>query len=349
MQTQAIIINRYGSVVEITLNRPRVHNVLNMDMVETLIEVLKQCRDDSTIHCLLIRGKGAKAFCAGGDVRSAYDAWEAQEYAKTLALFEAEYRLNKIIYEYHKLIIVWANGITMGGGLGILQSARIRIITPETLIAMPEIHIGLIPDVGAAQFLNATRKRLGRYLALTGDTISAADAIYLGLANWCVEHNKYAGFRTALSKFDWMAHKRDEALSLDAMLERRMVKLPLSQIEKHSSILVEIMNNTDIAIVIEAFKQAAEASPFLQKGLRKMRYGSPLALSLTWEHLRMKHKHCFNKVAALAADYTVIKSLLECGEFSEGVRALLVDKDRNPQWSMVANELASFSNSRREK
>ncbi|HTE41231.1 MAG TPA: enoyl-CoA hydratase/isomerase family protein, partial [Steroidobacteraceae bacterium] len=209
-----------NGIATVTLNRPSALNALTQDMVLELHAFLREWADSSEVKAVLVRGAGEKAFCAGGDVRALYESFNA---GGTLHndFFVVEYELDAYIHSYPKPFISLMNGITMGGGMGVAQGAHFRVATDNTRIAMPEVGIGLIPDVGASYFLSRLPGSLGPYLALTGNQMRAADALYAGLADFYLSTEALASLDEALQQIQWTqdsgADIRKALLSLGTM------------------------------------------------------------------------------------------------------------------------------------
>src|SRR5690606_38353217 len=174
----------------VTLNVPKTLNSLTAEMVDLLLPQLRAWQTDPKIACVLLRGSGDRALCAGGDVVELRNSSLARD-GKAEAFFEREYRLDYLIHTYRKPILVWGHGVVMGGGLGLLAGASHRVVTAQTRLAMPEVTIGLFPDVGGSWFLPHVPGRTGLFLALTGASINASDTLFLGLADRFLDHAQW--------------------------------------------------------------------------------------------------------------------------------------------------------------
>jgi enoyl-CoA hydratase/carnithine racemase len=286
-------------VATVTLNRPKALNALSFAMLRGLSEWLEAWRHDDRVDTIVFRGAGGKAFCAGGDVREIHASFVAggrlhHEY------FAFEYDLDHRIHTYPKTIVAVLDGIVMGGGMGISQGAALRIVGDRTRMAMPETAIGLFPDVGGSYFLSRVPGRMGVYLGLTGVTLGAADAIYCGLADL------YIG-------------ASDEP--------------PPGELER----LRPAIDRHFAANTVEAIAASleAETQPELVEWARataaRLRQHSPTMLKVTLEQLTrgaaMPLADCFRM------ELTLIHGCFAQGDFAEGIRAVLVDKDRAPRWN----------------
>jgi enoyl-CoA hydratase/carnithine racemase len=173
----------------LTLNRPSSLNALNLPMIRLLRQQLKAWQNDPEVIAVVLRGAGERAFCAGGDIRSLYESFRAQD-GLHLTFFEEEYALDHYIYTYSKPILALMDGFVLGGGMGLVQGASLKVITERMKMGMPETGIGYFPDVGGSHFLSRLPGELGTYMGITGNQIRAADALYMGLADWCLPSEK---------------------------------------------------------------------------------------------------------------------------------------------------------------
>ncbi|CAH0352855.1 enoyl-CoA hydratase/isomerase family protein [Aquabacterium sp. CECT 9606] len=329
-EVQLQIVNK---VALITLNRPQALNALSHGMVLQLYAMLQEVQAAPAIRAVVLRGSGAKAFCAGGDVIAI-----AQSVKDGSALhrdfFIDEYRLDLCIHTFSKPVVAFMHGIVMGGGMGLAQGASLRLVASNVRIAMPETRIGLIPDVGASYFFSKLPEPLARYLALTATTIGAQDAIYAQLADARSKVDDPEALPALLEAIDWSsginvsdADQLRAALSMDdpaTKIESAMLAKQWPTIFEHFqpwASLTELVH-----------RLTTDGSPWALATLESLRSHSPLMLALTCESLkRGRHlplKDCFKM------EFGFIQQALSCGEFTEGVRALLVDKDRKPNWTV---------------
>src|SRR5271169_1615335 len=188
MSDGEILLGREGGLATLTINRPRALNALTLENYRRFAPALVAWAEDPSVHAVVVRGAGGRAFCAGGDVRAVYEAGRgiSGDPDLTAVFFREEYQLIRQIYRFPKPYIAIIDGITMGGGAGISVNGAYRVATERTLFAMPETAIGLFPDVGATRFLNSCPGQIGRYLGLTGARLSAADTLYCGFATHVV-------------------------------------------------------------------------------------------------------------------------------------------------------------------
>jgi enoyl-CoA hydratase/carnithine racemase len=321
VETDDVLIRREGRAGRITMNRPAALNALTLGMVRQIWQALKAWADDPAVHLVLLDGAGGKALCAGGDVRSLYDS-RMQGSAHPRAFWSEEYRLNALIGRYPKPYVALQDGIVMGGGIGLSGHARHRVVTERSRLAMPETGIGLIPDVGGTWLLAHAPGEAGAYLGLTGEAMGAADAIH-------------ARFADALVPTARLAQLTDRLIdagggSVDAVIAAVMEEPGQSPLASRRSDLDRIFAGASVEAVLEAL--SAMPGEWAQKTAAALAQKSPKALKLTLAAIR-NARGLGSLEAALNMEYRLCVRLFEDGEFIEGVRALIVDKDRRPNWS----------------
>ncbi|OAJ52878.1 enoyl-CoA hydratase [Paraburkholderia ginsengiterrae] len=328
------VVNR---VAIITLNRPAALNALSHAMVRELAVLVEHCRTDEGIVALVLKGAGAKGFCAGGDVR------EVQRLAKNgdsrwLAFFVDEYRLDYALHTFPKPVVALLDGITMGGGMGLGQAARLRIVTERSKIAMPETRIGFLPDVGATRFLSVMPPELELYVGLTGATLSGADALRLQLADLCVPAEWLATFEERLQR---MPHQGDLLAALRGVFEPPCNIVPHAALGPHGALTQLILRHFDrrssVDRMVATLRHDLERDPsrevrqWLQSTYDALTGHSPTMLHVTREALlrgrQMTLAECFRM------ELGIVKRVIEEGDFCEGVRAQLIDKDRQARWA----------------
>lgn len=321
----------------VTLNIEKTLNSLTLNMVEQMLATLRDWRERSDIACVLIRGAGDKALCAGGDVQALYRSAIEQpggpcDYAETF--FETEYRVDYLLSQFGKPVIVWGHGIVMGGGLGIFSAGSYRVVTEKSRLAMPEISIGLYPDVGGSYFLNRTPGNSGAFLALTGASFNASDALYLGLAEGFIEHQYQEEVIRALTDEAWSTSVGDNHERLFELMrgfvEQSSDARPEGNVEAASAEIDDLFNADSDVALIEAISSHQSDNPWMQKAAATLAAGSPLSARLILEQLRRCKGLPLRK--AFEAELVLSTNIVRRPEFAEGVRALLIDKDKNPQW-----------------
>lgn len=319
-----------------TLDDPGRLNALNLAMVRRLDAALKDWLADPTIAVILLRGAGDKAFCAGGDVRGlrdailAHDAPDPNPAAE--AFFSEEYRLDHRIHTSDKPIVVWGSGIVMGGGLGLLAGARHRVVTETSRIAMPEVAIGLFPDVGGSWFLRRMPGRCGLFLGLTGVSMGGADACFTGLADHLLRAEDATAVVQALRAITWpaaMAARHDRVHTLLSGFARP--DTAPSAVAAHADTIAALTAGDDLAALHARITGYDGDDPWLQRAATGLAAGSPTSVALVWA----LWQRCRHMSLAEVFRTELIVALQCCAhpDFPEGVRALLVDRDRQPQWS----------------
>jgi enoyl-CoA hydratase/carnithine racemase len=317
-----------GSLAIATLDLEKALNSLSLSMIEQLHSKLKEWESNSQIYGVLIRGKG-KAFCAGGDIRALYQGMkEKSPYCDEF--FENEYRLDCSLYSYKKPLIVWAHGITMGGGMGIMQGARYRIVTDSTRMAMPEITIGLVPDVGANYFLRKAAENRGLFLGLSGARIKAADALLLKLADFWLNDSDQETLLETL-KNSSIKNQSEFEHNLLNFFKANSKKNENTEFTSHKNFIDLFLKNTN---AVQLMKWASEYIPqndWEKIILSNVQKACPTSLGLIytiWE----KGKS-WSIAESFYQEWFVAAQSTRMGDFQEGVRALLIDKDNNPQWN----------------
>ncbi|HEV2610112.1 MAG TPA: enoyl-CoA hydratase/isomerase family protein, partial [Noviherbaspirillum sp.] len=286
--TEHIIAAVRNNIGFITLDRPKALNSLSLDMVRALTRALISWRDDPGIAAVIVRSTSEKAFCAGGDIRFFYDAGRATPQSGSMLIedfFTEEYALNHLIHHYPKPYVALMDGIVMGGGMGIAQAGpanRMRIVTERTKMAMPEVNIGLFPDVGGSFFLSRTPGRIGVYLGVTGETIGAADAIHADLADVFIPSGQTAALLQSLETTPATDVRNTiarfaEPFASQAALENSTLAGNRAAIDRH-------FRHDDLQAILASL--AADGEAFAQRTLETMQKRSPLMMCVTLEQLR---------------------------------------------------------------
>jgi len=323
-----------GAVGCITLNRPRALNALSLSMIRALASALLAWREDPAVQAVAIRGMGKEgpfgAFCAGGDIRFFHQAVLRAD-AELEDFFTEEYALNHLIHHYPKPYIAFMDGGVMGGGMGISQGAKLRIVTPRTKMAMPETNIGLFPDVGGGWFLARSPGHGGEWLALTSEVIAAGDALALQLADVCFDAARLPEAWDALA-----ALPQFDAATLRGWQQRYLADAPPATLPLDT--IARCFDQPDVLHIVQAL--AGEAGEWAAATVKALRTHSPLMLEVTLEQirrgatmslaeeLRMERdmvRHCFNT--------RHLDRFMAASDTMEGIRALVIDKDRQPKWN----------------
>lgn len=336
-------------IAVITLNSPKSLNALSGDMISLLYPQLMSWQQQEDIVAVFLQGEGEKAFCAGGDIVHLYNAMSSSEdtedSVKNLSnetnfapeieeYFTQEYKLDFLIHTFNKPFIVWGSGIVMGGGLGMLVGGSHRVVTESSRIAMPEISIGLFPDVGGSFFLNKMPEGCGLFLALTGASINAADAKYCQLADYFIEQQHKDNLINQLKMIDWqeensLNHDKTSQL-LQEFEQSSLNQLPASPLAEHQTLISQLLEKQELTDIIKAILKVESEDKWFSRAQKSLKRGSALSAQLAYSQLQL------GKDLSLADCFRMELNLaVKCGcfgEFHEGVRALLIDKDNSPKW-----------------
>ena len=302
----------------VTLNRPKAINSLNQGMVDELSTVLAGWEQDATVGVVVLSGAGERGLCAGGDVVAIYHSARADGVAAR-RFWRDEYLLNAQIGRFPKAYVSLMDGIVMGGGVGVGAHANTRVVTDTSKIAMPEVGIGFIPDVGGTYLLSRAPGALGLHAALTGAPFSGADAIALGFADHFVPHDKLDAFSHTI-----VADGVERAVAAHA------IEPPPSSLVSQRDWIDQCYGGDAVADIVAALR-GHDAGP-ANDAANLIATRSPIALSVTLEAVRRAAK-MDTLEDVLTQDYRVSCASLRSHDLVEGIRAQLVDKDRNPQWS----------------
>ena len=326
-----------GKLGHITLNAEATLNSLTLEMVDLLQAQLNAWRDNDDIAAIFIDGSGEKAFCAGGDVQALHASAVAKpggpcDYAE--AFFSREYRMNYTLHTYPKPLICWGHGIVMGGGLGVMTGCSHRVVTEKTRIAMPEVGIALFPDVGGSWFLNHMPGSAGEFLALTGASINAADAIFTGLADRFIASEHKSEVLKQLQEQRWQATAENNHALVRHVLRpfahRSIGAWPAGQVEPHMATLNALCDGDSVHDIIDNIVGQTTQDPWLSRARDSLDQGSKLAAR--WIHRQLWETRHASLADVFKSEIQLVTNIVRHPEFAEGVRALLIDKDRNPNW-----------------
>ena len=331
------------TIGRLTLNKPKALNALDLEMAGIMLDALQRWQSRNDIVAVVIDAAGEKAFCAGGDIVSMYKSMveaNGQIPAFLETFFETEYTLDYTIHNYSKPIVVWGSGIVMGGGMGLLCGASHRIVTETSRLAMPEITIGLYPDVGGSYFLPRLPGKSGLFLGLTGAQMNGTDALYVGLADALVASTEKNNLLSAFTEYSWS--ETDEA-SLAASVSTiisaldKPDSLPSGNVEPNMSLINELCSPGSVSEIVNAILSAdMKDNKWLLRAQSTLAKGSPITMHLVYEQ-------CTKGADMTLADCFRMEANMSCrcgesGEFQEGVRALLIDKDMSPNWKYKTAE-----------
>lgn len=307
------------------LNRPKAINALNLNMVQAMTNALISWRDDPRIELILIDHNEGRGFCAGGDVVSIAKSARGHGAAGD-AFFYQEYRMNHLMYTYTKPGIVFMDGVTMGGGVGVTCPAKYRIATERTVFSMPETGIGLFPDVGGGRYLSRLPGRMAQFLGLTGARLDGAECFATRLATHYIPSDRLDDVKEQICM-----HPEGVLAILDAAA----APPPEPQIFERLDQINRLFASDRLEDIFAALE--ADESEFAQKQLKIMRTKSPLSCKVTLR-LLMVSPHISDFADEMRLEFGIVHRIFRQHDFIEGVRALLIDKDNNPQWKPATPE-----------
>jgi enoyl-CoA hydratase len=321
---ETVIIGRQGSLGRIRLNRPKALNSLTLEMVRVIGQALDDFEHDPLVAAVLLTGEGERGLCAGGDIRAMWDSGKAKD-GLAEAFWREEYHLNARINRHTKPYVAFMDGIVMGGGVGLSVYACHRVVTERTRFAMPETGIGFFPDIGASWFLTRQPGELGTYIALTGEMLGAGDVVAADLADIHV-----------LS--DHLPDLIDALASLPPGVSRAQISSVISgfsdapqqgKLSRERAAIDRLFASDRIWDILAALEH--DGSEFARKTAATLRTKSPLSLNVTLRLLRLGRRTRALE-DCLEREFAATHAVLESRDFYEGVRAAVIDKDRNPQW-----------------
>ncbi|OMQ42864.1 enoyl-CoA hydratase/isomerase family protein [Ensifer sp. 1H6] len=345
MEMQAVapevIVERQGAIGRIRLNRMKALNSLNVPMIRLIAEALTEFESDPSVAAVMVTGEGERGLCAGGDIRMIYESGRERP-AEGAQFWREEFVVNSRISAYPKPYVAIMDGIVMGGGVGISAHGSHRVVTERTRLAMPETGIGYFPDVGATWLLPHAPGEFGTYLGLTGRDIGATDAIHARLADHYVPTAKLDELFSTLAALPPSA----KAADVDAAIQGVADEVPPSPLAAHLKAIDRCFAFDTVEEILAALE--AEDSDFGRETLALLRSRSALSMALTLDLLRAGRKSA-SLNECLEREYSATLGMLSNPDFYEGVRAAVIDKDRNPRWSVGLSDVteekrAQFTN-----
>ncbi len=325
----------------ITLSVEKTLNSLTLPMVELMRAQLLEWQSDARIAAVFMQGAGEKAFCAGGDVQELYRSatkTPGGPCVEAETFFEQEYRLDYLLHTYPKPIVCWGDGIVMGGGLGLFAAASHAIVTEKTRIAMPEITIALYPDVGGTWFLNRMPGKCGLFVALTAASLNAADTLYTGLARYFALRERKDELLEAMLVLPWHSSEAHNSQLLSQLLNEQCParsvdaegkEIP-SALAEHRATLDELCAGENLQAVVDRILSLESEDKWLCKAQASLVHGSPIAANTIWQQLH--HGSGMSLEEVFQFELVLSTNVVRHPEFAEGVRALLIDKDKSPRW-----------------
>lgn len=323
---EEVLSEEKGGYGILTLNREKALNAINHTMILEMRKKLLEWKDNDHIKSVIIQSNGDKAFCAGGDVKAVYEDGLAVKHGDSdgdliADFFFDEYQLNTLIHNYPKPFIALINGVSMGGGVGISVHGSHRIVSENLLFAMPETGIGLFPDVGGGYFLSKAPGYTGLFVGLTGHRMNVADALYIGYGTDYVEYKDFDAFLSDLT----------EGNDLDTVLsEYKAISSHECYLADHLDEINEHFSKSSLKDIFLSLETAKDDSEFAAKTLKILKKMSPTSMALFFEQYKRAKDMSFEDVMVM--EYRLSQGCMHGCDFFEGIRALLIDKDKNPQW-----------------
>jgi enoyl-CoA hydratase len=328
MAAEDIRIERRGGLGLIALNRPQALNTLSLAMYRTFDPQLVAWGRDPDIHAIAVKGEGGRAFCAGGDVRAIYDARRSAVGAGDYKtdFFREEYSLVARVHRFPKPYVALMNGIVMGGGAGISVNGSHRVVVDKTQFAMPEVFIGLFPDVGASRFLTLCPGRIGRYLALTGKRIGAADCLYCGFGTHYVPGARLDDLVETLAAIDF--RPGNARAQVDAAISALAADPGPATLPALQTSIDRVFAEETVEAIRGALEK--EEADWAKEARQAMDRASPISLKITLRQLQLGQGMSVEQ--ALTLEYRMTQHVMVGHDFFEGIRAIVVEKDNKPRW-----------------
>ncbi len=316
----------------VRLNRPKSLHALDESITSALFEVFQDFHRDDDVKAIWLDSTTPKAFCAGGDVRKLRQLVINDEVETANKFFEQEYALDLLLHNYAKPVLVWGEGYVMGGGLGLFMAAPFRLVTPYSRLAMPEINIGLYPDVGATRFL-ADRGSIGLFTGLTGSIMTAAGAYGIGWATHICDAQRDNVLEKVIS-IDWEHYPAGDFRAIDDTLNSLHRPVGPGPLQNSLDVIQSVCRGQNFEHDYESIIGLSDArSDWLRQASENLQKGSPATAALTWLLWQWgKQVHSWNEIFELETQISDWK--IRHADFVEGVRARLVDKDLSPEWKM---------------
>ncbi|GGX47662.1 hypothetical protein GCM10007385_14310 [Tateyamaria omphalii] len=321
-----ISIRIIGRAGRITLQRPQALNAMTYEMCIAIEAALDTWRSDDSVEAVVLDAEGERAFCSGGDIAELYETGTKGDYAYGQKFWADEYRLNHKIFHYPKPVVSFLQGFTMGGGVGIGCHGSHRVVGDSSQIAMPECGIGLVPDVGGSLMLALAPGRLGEYLGTTAARMNASDAIFAGFADQYVDEAHWPALLATLE-----ATGDTSCIAAAATdPESGPLQQAMPDIDRH-------FHGASLSDVLTTLR--GEDSEFARDTLKRMGRNSPLSMACTIEALHRLRGPSLTLEKALDLEYRFTARAMEHGDFLEGIRAAIIDKDRTPKWQFADQDV----------
>ncbi|MBK0327857.1 enoyl-CoA hydratase/isomerase family protein [Rhodobacteraceae bacterium F11138] len=316
-----------GRAGRITLTRPHALNALSYDMCKAIDTILRLWREEEHVSLVVIDAEGDKAFCAGGDIAELYSTGTAGDFDYGRSFWRDEYRMNAMIADYPKPVVSFLQGFTMGGGVGLGCHGSHRVVDADSRIAMPECGIGLVPDVGGCYLLARAPGHLGAYLGTTGARMDAGDAIHAGFADHYIPRAQWSVLIELLETSGDVAHVAQYAQ-----------QPPQPGLAPHHAAIDDVFACSGLPGILAALR--TDDSDFAHDTLRAMGRNAPLSMACTLQAIaRLRAADPLRIQTALELEYRYTFRAMEHSDFLEGIRAAIIDKDRNPQWQYTGQDV----------
>lgn len=332
---EKVVFERSGPLAVARLNTEKSLNALSLDMINLLLPQLRAWQTDASVKVVWLEGAGQRAFCAGGDVVSLHGSSVDVEGRHRLAedFFTREYTLDHLLYHYGKPLICWAEGVVMGGGIGLMAGCSHRIGTPTSRIAMPEITIGLYPDVGGSRFLSRMPGDLGLFLGLTGASINASDAHYVGLIDHLLDGAAREPLKQTLAQLNYDPDPRKADAQVSRLLRQQSLPLsdwPTENLRPRFDVINHLCDADTLPEVVHNICSHSGDDDWLARAAQTLATGSPLSAWLAWVAQQQAAGKSLADVFRM--EWALSVNCVLKGDLREGVRALLVDKDKTPHF-----------------
>ncbi len=332
-----VLKGEQGDIGCITLNNSKALNALNLEMIAAMQKALDTCERDDSIKAVFLHGTGEKAFCAGGDVVGLYHSMKETPKddipQKAAEFFTEEYKLDYRLHTFTKPIVSWGNGIVMGGGIGLAAACSHRVVTENSMYAMPEVTIGLYPDVGASWFFNRMPQNIGMYLGLTGARMNASDAIFTKLADFFVLDEFKGELLEDLAELEWSQDTHTDVHNvIQAHFAMSYDEAPISNVRENYDEIQYFFEDGGLAAIVHNLTNIAPKTKWLEFAQKGFLKGCPITYALVYEQIKRAKYLSLKDVFKM--ELIISTRCAMHGDLQEGIRALLIDKDGKPQWSV---------------